>query len=186
MGTRMPKRSASRPISTPPTAKPTVVSVYGSEASARATPNSACTAGSATTTDQMPTPPIVLSSIPAASRNQAYGDSTPSARSGLTWFVCCTETRDLSGETRRLARRRRIGIAAALLDGFDTAERGDAIFLIGESASSHGSRIADRPQPPLTFGQHCLATPLEREVLRLQRIGFEIEKLRPVTFIMHV
>ena len=43
-GTATPSRSARRPIKTPPTPKPTISSVYGSEASARATPNSACTA----------------------------------------------------------------------------------------------------------------------------------------------
>ena len=70
-GTMMPKRSDSRPITMPPTPKPIIVSVYGSDASARATPNSACTAGSATTTDHMPTPPIVDSSSATDSRNHA-------------------------------------------------------------------------------------------------------------------
>ena len=44
---------------TPPTANPTIASVNGNEASARGTANSACTAGSATTTDHIPTPPMV-------------------------------------------------------------------------------------------------------------------------------
>ena len=48
-----------------------MVSVYGSDAPARATPNSACTAGSATTIDHMPTPPIVDSKSAAKRRNQA-------------------------------------------------------------------------------------------------------------------
>ena len=51
-----------RPISTPPNAKPIMVSVNGSDAALRSTSNSACTAGSATTTDHMPTPPMVESS----------------------------------------------------------------------------------------------------------------------------
>ena len=75
-GTAMPKRSESRPISTPPHAKPSIASVNGSEASARATPNSACTAGSTTGTDHMPTVPMVPSTTATASRNQANGDST--------------------------------------------------------------------------------------------------------------
>ena len=54
-----------------PTPKPIIVSVYGSDASARATPNSACTDGSATTTDHMPTPPMVDSTRPTTSRYHA-------------------------------------------------------------------------------------------------------------------
>jgi hypothetical protein len=67
----MPKRSASRPSATAPMPKPIMVSVKGSEASARATANSACTAGSATTTDHMPTEPMVPSTSAVASRTQA-------------------------------------------------------------------------------------------------------------------
>src|SRR5947209_5686363 len=77
MGGTMPKRSDSRPITTPPQAKPSMVSVKGSEASARATPNSACTVGSTTGTDHMPTLPTVVSATATASRRQASGDSTP-------------------------------------------------------------------------------------------------------------
>ena len=51
--------------------KPTIVSVYGNDASARATPKSACTAGNATATDHMPTPPIVDSSSDTPSLTQA-------------------------------------------------------------------------------------------------------------------
>ena len=58
----MPKRSASRPMTTPPMPKPNIVSVNGSDASPRAMPKSACTAGSATTKDHMPTLPMVPSS----------------------------------------------------------------------------------------------------------------------------
>jgi hypothetical protein len=54
----MPKRSASRPITMPPMPKPAIVSVNGSEASPRAMPKSACTAGRATTKDHMPTLPM--------------------------------------------------------------------------------------------------------------------------------
>ena len=67
----MPNRSCSRPITIPPNAKPSIVSVKGSEASARATPKSACTAGSTTTIDHMPTPPTVPSATDAASRSHA-------------------------------------------------------------------------------------------------------------------
>ena len=55
----MPKRSESLPIRMPPKPKPSIVSVYGSEAADRAIPNSACTAGSTTATDHMPTPPML-------------------------------------------------------------------------------------------------------------------------------
>ena len=73
----MPSRSDNRPIATPPNAKPIMARVNGSEASARATPNSACTAGSTTGTDHMPTLPTAPSTTAAASRHQAKGDSTP-------------------------------------------------------------------------------------------------------------
>ena len=66
-----PKRSASRPISTPPRPKPTIISVYGSDASARATPNSACTDGSTTATTYMPLLPIVISASVTVRRVQA-------------------------------------------------------------------------------------------------------------------
>jgi hypothetical protein len=68
---RIPKQSCSRPIATPPSAKPNMESVNGSEASPRATANSACTAGSTTGIDHMPTPPTVPSPTAAASRAQA-------------------------------------------------------------------------------------------------------------------
>ena len=60
IGRTMPKRSASQPIATLPAAKPIIVNVKGSDASARGVPNSACTVGSTTTTVHMPTLPIVL------------------------------------------------------------------------------------------------------------------------------
>ena len=59
-------------MSTPPNAKPSIASVNGNEASARGTPNSACTAGSATTTDHIPTPPMAETRIDAPSRSQAW------------------------------------------------------------------------------------------------------------------
>jgi hypothetical protein len=52
-----PNRSTARPITRLPSAKPIMVKVYGSEASARATPNSACTAGMITMIDHIPTLP---------------------------------------------------------------------------------------------------------------------------------
>ena len=51
--------------------KPIIVRVYGSEASARATPNSAWMAGSTTVTEYMPEPPIVINSSETARRSQA-------------------------------------------------------------------------------------------------------------------
>ena len=68
-GTITPKRSASRPIRMPPKPKPIIVSVYGSEASARATPNSAWMRGSTTVTAYMPEPPIVISISETKSRS---------------------------------------------------------------------------------------------------------------------
>jgi len=52
----------------PPRPKPTSIHVYGIEASARATPNSACTAGSTTATTYMPLAPTVISSSATARR----------------------------------------------------------------------------------------------------------------------
>jgi hypothetical protein len=71
IGSMMPKRSASLPISTPPTAKPIMAAVYGTEAPPRSTANSASIVGNTTTADHRPTPPIVLSASDAASRRQA-------------------------------------------------------------------------------------------------------------------
>ena len=52
--------------------------VKGSEASARATPKSAWMAGSATITDHMPTPPMVLSVTATPRRSQALVESVSS------------------------------------------------------------------------------------------------------------
>src|SRR5438034_8524078 len=86
-GTMTPKRSASRPIRMPPTPKPIIVSVYGSDASALVTPNSACTAGSATTTPYMAAPPMVISSSAAPSLTQAYSDSASPLGEVLLSFI---------------------------------------------------------------------------------------------------
>ena len=67
----MPRRSASRPIAMPPTAKPSMVAVNGSEAPPRLTPNSTSIVGSTTTADHRPTPPSVAMASDAASRHQA-------------------------------------------------------------------------------------------------------------------
>ena len=75
----MPKRSASRPITMPPMPNPNIVSVNGSDASPRAMPKSACTAGRATTNDHMPTLPMVPSRSATASRIQAALESIPLA-----------------------------------------------------------------------------------------------------------
>src|SRR5437868_14999876 len=74
-GTVIPKRSDKRPIKMLQRPKHTIVSVYGSDAAPRATPNSVCTAGSATTTDHMPTPPMVDSVSVTTKRSQASADS---------------------------------------------------------------------------------------------------------------
>ena len=70
-GRTMPRRSASRPMITPPTPKPIMVSVKGREAAPRSAWKSAWTAGRATTTDHMPTPPMADSRTDTARRNQA-------------------------------------------------------------------------------------------------------------------
>src|SRR6187455_965440 len=75
-GMRIPVRSDQRPSSMPAAPNPSIVSVYGNDAPARATPNSACTVGSATTTDHIPTPPIVDSARASARRRQDCGEST--------------------------------------------------------------------------------------------------------------
>ncbi len=62
-------------MTTPPTANPAIVSVNGNDASARGTPNSAWTAGSATTTDHIPTPPMAEINIVATSRSHASRES---------------------------------------------------------------------------------------------------------------
>ena len=53
-----------------PIAKPVIRTVNGSDASPRGRPKSACTAGSATVNDHMPTPPMVLMTTQIASRTQ--------------------------------------------------------------------------------------------------------------------
>jgi hypothetical protein len=70
-GSATPRRSASRPMKTPPTPKPTISSVYGSDASARALPNSACTLGKTTATTYIALEPIVISTSATARRVQA-------------------------------------------------------------------------------------------------------------------
>ncbi len=70
-GLTMPKRSTSCPINTAPPPKPSIASVYGIDASARATLNSACTDGRVTTTAHMPTLPTDPISRHTISRSQA-------------------------------------------------------------------------------------------------------------------
>ena len=74
-GTSTPKRSDNLPIRTPPRPKPIIASVYGSDASPRATANSAWMRGSTTLTVYMPEPPIVISTSETKRRVHAYGDS---------------------------------------------------------------------------------------------------------------
>ncbi len=52
-----------------------MVNVKGSEASARAIPNSTCSGGSTTAIEYIPEPPIVTSASAAQRRVQAYGES---------------------------------------------------------------------------------------------------------------
>ena len=70
-GGTMPRRSASLPMKMPPAPKPSISKVYGSDASARVMPKSACTVGSATMNDHMPTPPMVLTINVHARRRHA-------------------------------------------------------------------------------------------------------------------
>src|SRR5215470_13743318 len=88
-GTMIPTRSASLPIRMLATPNEIMVSVYGNDASPRATPNSAWTAGSATTTDHIPTPPMVESARVTARRNHAYGESaSPYCTRSFTSRLC--------------------------------------------------------------------------------------------------
>ena len=67
----MPKRSVIRPVTTPPRPKPSMVMVKASDTAPRVAANSACTTGSTTTTDHMPTLPIEPISSASASRTHA-------------------------------------------------------------------------------------------------------------------
>ena len=71
IGRMMPRRSARRPMITPPMPKPIMLRVKGMEAAPRSAWNSAWTAGRATTTDHMPTPPMADSRTASARRHQA-------------------------------------------------------------------------------------------------------------------
>src|SRR5215468_908667 len=88
-GTMIPTRSASLPITMLATPNEIMVSVYGNDASPRAAPNSAWIAGSATTTDHIPTPPMVESARLTTRRSQAYGESaSPCCARSFTSRVC--------------------------------------------------------------------------------------------------
>jgi hypothetical protein len=71
MAATMPKRSVTLPVATPPTPKPSMVSVKASDTAPRVAPNSAWTTGSTTTTDHMPTLPIEPIKSASASLTQA-------------------------------------------------------------------------------------------------------------------
>ena len=75
MAVTMPKRSVIFPVTTPPRPKPSMTKVKASEAAPRVAPNSACTTGSATTTDHMPTLPIEPITRASASRIHAWRES---------------------------------------------------------------------------------------------------------------
>jgi hypothetical protein len=71
-GTITPKRSASRPMKSPPHAEADRRQrIRQRGASARATPNSACTAGNTTTTTYMLAPLMVITTSATASRAHA-------------------------------------------------------------------------------------------------------------------
>ena len=107
-GMTMPKRSASRPMTMPPMPKPNIVSVNGSDASPRAMPKSACTAGSATTKDHMPTLPMVPSTSATASRIQAIAgiDLARRLRPGLDVGGHLKYSRQLQGSPSTHGRSR--------------------------------------------------------------------------------
>ena len=71
----MPKRSVSLPVATPPRPKPSIARVKASEAAPRVAANSACTTGSTTTTDHIPTLPIEPITSASASRTHAWRES---------------------------------------------------------------------------------------------------------------
>ena len=65
--------------------------VKASETAPRVAPNSACTTGSTTTTDHMPTLPIEPISTASASRTQAWRESGRKAAGSLDGFEgACT------------------------------------------------------------------------------------------------
>jgi hypothetical protein len=66
-----PKRSDRRPIRMPPSPKPSMVTVYGNDASARVTPNSAWTGARATEMTYIPEPPSVISASATERRAHA-------------------------------------------------------------------------------------------------------------------
>src|SRR5262245_30986820 len=136
----MPNRSDRRPSMTPPHAKPNMVSVNGSDASARATPNSACTAGSTTGTDHMPTLPMVPSTTATLSRHQAKGDSAPPSKvPDLSISLVRATPRGASSSFS-------IGFLSSGLPCQLTAPRATAI-LHQRGGCPHGCR-ASRPWPP--------------------------------------
>ena len=77
--TMIPYRSVMRPIMMLPRPKPTIVSVYGRDASPRATPNSAWIEGTTTATTNMPQPPMVIRATEASSLSQAAEESATAA-----------------------------------------------------------------------------------------------------------
>ena len=86
----MPKRSVILPVATPPRPNPSMVSVKASDASPRVAPNSACTTGSTTTTDHMPTDPIDPIASASASRTHARRESGVKWCESLTSEGACT------------------------------------------------------------------------------------------------
>ena len=75
IATTIPKRSESFPVATPPSPKPSMAKVKASEAAPRVVSYSACTTGSTTTTDHIPTLPTEPISNAKASLIQAWRES---------------------------------------------------------------------------------------------------------------
>ena len=80
----------------PPMPKPIISSEYGIAASARATPNSACTAGSVTGTTYMPQAPTVISASVTTRRAAAYGYRSSRQVSGAACKGVTRSALDLS------------------------------------------------------------------------------------------
>ena len=95
-----PQRSTMRPIYTPPTPNPIIMSVYGKEASDRLTPNSACTSGRTTATANMQLLPISIAHRAMTSRLKAYRESISSAGAGILLFISHPEWRQRNMQTQ--------------------------------------------------------------------------------------
>src|SRR5712692_4810272 len=149
-GTTTPNRSESLPIKIPPRPKPIMVSVYGSAASARATPNCACTGGSATTTPYIPAPPSVISTNAAARRMQAYSDSG----SPRCIFIMIEFSRPTTAEVRHASSIHHRPGARCLSQARRAHRQGGVRRRLGAQGSFQA-----RPQPGHRGGAHRALPP---------------------------